>query len=169
MIITQVHLVLGTIEGHSKMCNFVTQHNATCLKFCGSVIDMLIACMASCVGVWLADVNIVNRVPHGGSGVMLWAGINYEQRTQLHFIDGSLNAQRHRDKIMRPIVVPFIHRHHLMFQHDKWWSHQILTGFLIPTGLPCPYCDQHMLICRWVHQSVGDFWPFLWIPRLTHC
>ena len=28
MIITQVHLVLGTIEGHSKMCSFVTQHNA---------------------------------------------------------------------------------------------------------------------------------------------
>jgi hypothetical protein len=29
MIITQVHLVLGTIKGHSKMCSFVTQHNAT--------------------------------------------------------------------------------------------------------------------------------------------
>ena len=27
--ITQVHLVLGTIKGHSKMCSFVTQHNAT--------------------------------------------------------------------------------------------------------------------------------------------
>jgi hypothetical protein len=29
MIITEVHLVLGTIKGHSKMCSFVTQHNAT--------------------------------------------------------------------------------------------------------------------------------------------
>ena len=29
MIITQVPLVLGTIKGHSKMCSFVTQHNAT--------------------------------------------------------------------------------------------------------------------------------------------
>jgi hypothetical protein len=29
MIITQVHLVLGTLKGHSKMCSFVTQHNAT--------------------------------------------------------------------------------------------------------------------------------------------
>jgi hypothetical protein len=28
MIITQVHLVLGTIKGHSKMFCFVTQHNA---------------------------------------------------------------------------------------------------------------------------------------------
>ena len=29
MITTQVHLVLGTIKSHSKMCSFVTQHNAT--------------------------------------------------------------------------------------------------------------------------------------------
>ena len=29
MIITQVHLVLGKIKGHSKMCSSVTQHNAT--------------------------------------------------------------------------------------------------------------------------------------------
>jgi hypothetical protein len=28
VIIKQVHLVLGTIKGHSKMCSFVTQHNA---------------------------------------------------------------------------------------------------------------------------------------------
>ena len=28
-IITQEHLVLGTIKGHSKMCSLVTQHNAT--------------------------------------------------------------------------------------------------------------------------------------------
>ena len=29
MIITQLHLVQGTIKGNSKMCSFVTQHNAT--------------------------------------------------------------------------------------------------------------------------------------------
>uniref|UniRef100_A0A4W5R426 Phosphofructokinase, muscle b n=1 Tax=Hucho hucho TaxID=62062 RepID=A0A4W5R426_9TELE len=29
MIITQVHLVLGTMKGHSKMCSYVTQQNAT--------------------------------------------------------------------------------------------------------------------------------------------
>ena len=29
MIITQVHLELGTRKGHSKMCSFATQHNAT--------------------------------------------------------------------------------------------------------------------------------------------
>ncbi len=37
----------------------------------------------------------------------------------MHCIDGILNAERYRDEILRPIVVPFIHDHHLMFQHDN--------------------------------------------------
>jgi hypothetical protein len=48
-------------------------------------------------GVVFADVNVVNRVPHGG--VMVWAGISYGQRTQLHFIVGNLNAQKYCDAI----------------------------------------------------------------------
>jgi hypothetical protein len=67
------------------------------------------------LGKQFADVKVVNRVPHGGSGVMVWAGISIEQQRQLHFIDGNLNAQRYTDKILRPIIVPFAHRYHLMF------------------------------------------------------
>ena len=29
IIITQLHFILGTIKGYSKMCRFVTQHNVT--------------------------------------------------------------------------------------------------------------------------------------------
>ena len=47
------------------------------------------------VGKGWADVNVVTREPHGGGGVVLWAGISYGQRIQLHFIDGKLNAQRY--------------------------------------------------------------------------
>uniref|UniRef100_A0A4W5N771 ATCAY kinesin light chain interacting caytaxin n=1 Tax=Hucho hucho TaxID=62062 RepID=A0A4W5N771_9TELE len=65
-------------------------------------------CVWRCVGERFADVNVVNRVPHGGGGVMVWASISYVQQTQLHFIYGNLNAQRYRDKILRPIVVTFI-------------------------------------------------------------
>jgi hypothetical protein len=36
-----------------------------------------------CVGEWFPDVNIVNRVPHGGGGVMVWTGISYRQQTQI--------------------------------------------------------------------------------------
>ncbi len=75
------------------------------------------------MGKRFADVNIVYRVAHGGGGVMLWAGVCYGQRTQVHFIDAILNAQSYRDEILRPIVVPFIHDHHLMLQHDNARPH----------------------------------------------
>ncbi len=54
---------------------------------------------------------------------MVWAGVCYGQRTQVHFIDGILNAQRYRDEILSPIVVSFIHDHHLMLQHDNARPH----------------------------------------------
>ena len=84
---------------------------------------------------WHADCKNVHQY--------LWAGINYRQGTELHFIDGNLYAQRCRDKILRPIVVPFICRHHFMFQHDNAGSHvtRICIAFLeaenVPV-LPCP-------------------------------
>ncbi len=62
--------------------------------------------------------------------VGLWYGQAYvmeqrcnEQRTQVHFIDGIFNAPRYRDEILRPIVVPFIHDHRLMLQHDNARPH----------------------------------------------
>ncbi|PIO12865.1 hypothetical protein AB205_0151530 [Aquarana catesbeiana] len=84
------------------------------------------------VGERFADVNVVDRVAHGGSGVMVWAGVSYGQRTQVHFIDGILNVQRYHDEILRPIDVPFIHDHHLMLQHDNALPHvaRICTQFL---------------------------------------
>ncbi|KAK6291801.1 hypothetical protein J4Q44_G00375860 [Coregonus suidteri] len=63
---------------------------------------------------------------------MVWADISYGQPTQLHFIDGNLNAQRYRDEILRPIFMPFICHHHLMFQHHNALPHvaRIFTQFL---------------------------------------
>jgi hypothetical protein len=36
-------------------------------------------CIWRHVGEQYADVNVVNRVPHGGSRVIVWAGISYGQ------------------------------------------------------------------------------------------
>ncbi len=90
------------------------------------------------VGERFADVNGVDRVAHGGGGVMVWASVCYGRRTQLHFIDGILNAQRYRDEILRLIVVPFIHDHHLMLQHDNARCHvaRICTQFLEAENIP---------------------------------
>ncbi len=67
--------------------------------------------------------------------VGLWYGQVYvmDKRTQVHFIDGILNAQRYRDEILRPIVVPFIHDHHLMLQHN---NARICTQFLEAENIP---------------------------------
>ncbi len=90
------------------------------------------------VGEQFADVNVVDRVAHGGSGVMVWAGVCYGKRKQVHFIDGILNAQRYRDEILRPIVVPFIHDYHLMLQHDTARPHvsRMFTQFLEAENIP---------------------------------
>ncbi len=91
-----------------------------------------------CVCERFADVNIVDRVAHCGGGVMVWAGVCYGQRTQVYFIDGILNAQRYRDEILRSNVVPFIHDHHLMLQHDNARPHvtRICTQFLEAENIP---------------------------------
>ncbi len=94
-----------------------------------------------------ADVNVVDRVAHGGGGVMVWAGICYEQQTQVHFIDGILNAHRYCDEILMPIVVPFIYDHHLMLQHDNARPHvaRICTQFLEAEIIPVLEWPTHSL------------------------
>jgi hypothetical protein len=72
------------------------------------------------------------------------------KQTQLHFIDDNLNTQRYSDKILRPIVLPFISCHHLMFQHDNARPHvamictQILEAENVPV-LPWPAYSCHPL------------------------
>ncbi|KAK6311765.1 hypothetical protein J4Q44_G00174290 [Coregonus suidteri] len=87
---------------------------------------------------------------------MLWAGRSYGQRTQLHFSDGNLKAQRYHDEILRPIVMPFIRCHHLMFQHDNAQPHvtrnctQFLEAENVPV-LPWPVCSPDMFGMLWIN------------------
>ena len=107
------------------------------------------------VGEWFVDVNVVNSVSHGGGGVMVWAGISYGQWTQLHFIDGNFNAQRYRDAILRPIVMPFIRRHHLMFQHDYLYT--------IPGSWKCPSSSMAcILMAHFTHQACLGCYGSTW-------
>jgi hypothetical protein len=81
-----------------------------------------------------ADVNVVNSAP------WLWWGY-YMGRHKIRTMNSTAFYRwqfecRYRDEILRPIVVPFIHCHHLMFQHDNEQPHvtRICTQFL--EGVP---------------------------------
>ena len=52
---------------------------------------------------------------------MVWAGISYGYRTQLVVIDGKLNAQKYRDRVLAPHVVPLLQNHGVIsvFQQDN--------------------------------------------------
>ena len=106
------------------------------------------------MGEQFADVNVVTRVPRG---VMEWAGISYRQLTQLHFIDGNLNAQRYRVEILRPIA---IHLHPSMFQIDSALPHiaRIYSQFLeaenVPV-LPGPAYSPDMSRIEHVRDALG--------------
>ncbi len=83
--------------------------------------------------------------------VELWYGQAYVMD-----IDGILNAQRNRDEILRPIVVPFIHDHHLMLQHDNAQPHvarictQLLEAENIPVlGWPAYSLDMSLIEHVW--------------------
>ena len=61
----------------------------------------------------------------GGGSVMVWARISYGYRTQLVVIDGSLNAQKYRDRVLAPHVVPLLQNHGIIsvFQEDNARPH----------------------------------------------
>lgn len=67
--------------------------------------------MADSKGEWFAFVSIVDQV------VGFWWMWYGHTPVQVHFIW----MQRYSDAIQRPIVVPFIHNHHILLQHD--WAH----------------------------------------------
>ena len=52
---------------------------------------------------------------------MVWAGIRHDGRSQLKIVQGTLNAVKHRDDILDPIVLPFLQQGNFdhVFQHDK--------------------------------------------------
>ena len=60
---------------------------------------------------------------YGGGSVMLWAGITARGRTDLVFIDRTLNAQKYRQEILRRHVVPFMQANGGMFKQDNARPH----------------------------------------------
>ena len=73
-----------------------------------------------------ADCCVFQRDRFGGGGsVMVLAGISYGYRNQLVTIDGNLNAQKYRDRVLAPHVVPLLQNHGVIsvFQQDNARPH----------------------------------------------
>ena len=54
---------------------------------------------------------------------MVWGGISHGLKSPLIVITGNLTDVRYRDEILRPVAVPFIQQHHLIFQQDNARPH----------------------------------------------
>ncbi len=116
-------------------------------------------CVWRCVGERLADVNIVDRVANGGGGVMVWAGVCYGQRTQVHFIDGIFNAQRYRDEIPYKNLYTRIWRITKVSVHNSWKlkKSQFLHGQ--HTHRTCHPLSMFGMLWIGVYDSVFQFLP----------
>ena len=57
--------------------------------------------------------------------MMVWAGKSYGYHTQLVVIDGNLNAQKYRDRVLAPHVVALLQNHGVIsvFQQDNARPH----------------------------------------------
>jgi hypothetical protein len=88
--------------------------------------------------------------------VMVWAGISYGQWTQFAF--WNLNAQRYSDEILRPIVVPFIRHHHLMFQHDNARHHVVEDLNTIPGSWKWPSSSMACILTWHSLSMLGMLW-----------
>ena len=54
------------------------------------------------------EATVVPKVAFQGGGVMVWAGVSANARTDLVFTDDNLNDQRYINEVLTPHVLPFL-------------------------------------------------------------
>lgn len=77
----------------------------------------------------------VERDRWGRGSVMVWAGISTHRRTELHIVQGNMNAINYRDNILEAIVVPMVNQmgqgFTLMDDNARPHRARIITEFLL--------------------------------------
>lgn len=80
--------------------------------------------------------------------IMVWAGIRIGARTDLVFVRGNMNAQKYRDEVVEPVIIP--HRvqigQQFVLMHDNARPH---TARLVSSALQ----DNDVTVMRWPAQS----------------
>ena len=81
-----------------------------------------------------ADACVQEVDRFGGGSIMVWGGISFHHRSPLVIVDRNLNAQRYRDEILQPVVVPLFTANPRLtfFQQDNARCHvaRICIDFL---------------------------------------
>ena len=70
-----------------------------------------------------ADACVFERDRYGGRSVKVWGGISHGVKSPLIVVPGNLTAVRYRDEILRPVAVPLVQQHRMVFQHDNARPH----------------------------------------------
>ena len=104
-----------------------------------------------------ANICVRKVYPYGGWGVMVWAAINTNFKSDLVVCNDNLNARRYIDQILRPHVVPiFRRRQGLMFMHDNARPHTAIV-------------TRHFLQQNNVRCYNGQLVPLIFVIRLSIC
>ena len=65
------------------------------------------------------DACVLERNRFKCGSVMVWGGISHGLKSPLIVIAGNLTGVSYKDEIIRPVAVPFVQQHHLIFQQDN--------------------------------------------------
>ena len=70
------------------------------------------------------DNCIIERASHGGSSVIVWAGVFLHHKTNIVFIKGNLTAARYKHEVLDTEVIPPLRNHREMqLLHDPAPAH----------------------------------------------
>jgi hypothetical protein len=75
--------------------------------------------MVDVVGNASPTLAFLRGIGFGGGSIMVWGGISHGLKSPLIVIAGNLTGIIYRDEILRPVAVPFVQQHHLIFQQDN--------------------------------------------------
>ena len=77
-----------------------------------------------------SNCTIVDR--YGGGSLMVWGSISVRSRKELLVLNGTLTGQHYINEVLQPVVLPFVHQHHIVLQDDNARPHQarIVQQFL---------------------------------------
>ena len=108
--------------------------------------------------------NILTTVPGGGCSVMLWGCVSYDWKIDLITISGTVNAQRHRDGVLEPILMPHFDDHTLasrpIFMADNARTYRARSVVIICKAAPRNFAMASPKSWPQSHRaSMGYYWP----------